>query len=141
MSDSPVEFVQHNILLIAVAVVSGGMLIWPYLRGGVGGGASVDAAGATRLINREDAVVVDVREPNEYGAGHILGARNLPLSRIADGAAELAKRKAKPIILYCDSGNRSAKAVGLLKKQGFERVVNLAGGIAGWRQAGLPVEK
>lgn len=132
------KFIQENILLIAVALVSGGMLLWPYLRR-TGGGPSVNPSEATQLINREDALVVDVREPGEYGAGHILGARNVPLSRI--GEAPVAKKKDKPVIVYCDSGNRSAKAAAALRSQGYAKAVNLAGGLGAWQQAGLPVEK
>ncbi len=132
------KFIQENILLIAVALVSGAMLLWPYLRRTTGG-PSVNPSEATRLMNREDALVVDVREPGEYGAGHILGARNVPLSRI-DGTP-VAKNKDKPVIVYCDSGNRSSKAAAALRRQGFARAVNLAGGLAAWQQAGLPVEK
>jgi rhodanese-related sulfurtransferase len=136
-----VKFIQENILLIAVAFVSGAMLIWPYVRR-VGGGPSVSASQATQLINREDALVVDVRDPGEYGAGHILGAKNVPLSRIGAAGSEIAaKRKEKPLIVYCDNGNRSAKAAGLLRSQGFSRVVNLSGGLNAWQQAGLPVER
>jgi rhodanese-related sulfurtransferase len=133
------DFVRNNLLLIVVALVSGGMLIWPLFRRSTGG-PWVNTAQATHLINREDALVVDVREPAEYGAGHILGAKNVPLSRVGD-AAELAKRKEKPLIVYCDSGERASKALAALKKQGFTRVVNLTGGLGGWQQAGLPVEK
>jgi rhodanese-related sulfurtransferase len=136
-----VTFIQDNLLLIAVALVSGAMLLWPYVRR-VGGGPSVSAAQATQLINREDALVVDVRDPGEYGSGHILGAKNVPLSRIDAGGAEIApKRKDKPVIVYCDTGNRSQKAAAALRNQGFARAVNLAGGLGAWQQAGLPLEK
>jgi len=134
------DFVRNNILLIAVALVSGAMLLWPLLRRGVGG-PWVDVTRATLMINREDAVVVDVREPGEYGTGHILGAKNVPLARIDAGAEELAKRKGRPLIVYCDTSSRSSKAVAALKRQGFERVVSLSGGLGAWQQAGLPVEK
>jgi rhodanese-related sulfurtransferase len=136
-----VKFLQDNILLIAVAFVSGAMLLWPYVRRATGG-PSVSPSQATQLMNREEALVLDVREPGEYGAGHILGAKNVPLSRIDSGGAEIAgKKKDRPVILYCESGNRSAKAAAALKAQGYTRVVNLAGGIGAWQQAGLPVEK
>jgi len=103
------------------------------------GGPWVNTAEATHLINREDALVLDVRDPGEYGSGHILGAKNVPVSRLGDG--ELTKRKERPVIVYCDGSDRSPKAVGLLKKQGFTRVVNLSGGLRAWQQAGLPIEK
>jgi rhodanese-related sulfurtransferase len=136
----PVDFVRNNLLLIVVACVSGAMLLWPLVRRSAGG-PWVTPAQATPLINREDAFVVDVRDPAEYGAGHILGAKSMPVARIEEGTAELAKRKEKPIIVYCEGGERSAKAVAALKKQGFTRVVNLSGGLGAWQQAGLPVEK
>jgi rhodanese-related sulfurtransferase len=133
------DFIRNNILLIAVALISGGMLIWPLLRRSTGG-PWVSTAQATHLINREDAWLVDVREPGEYGAGHILGAKNLPLARI-DAPGDLVKRKDKPVILYCDGGDRASKAAAALRKQGFNRVVNLSGGLGAWQQAGLPLEK
>jgi rhodanese-related sulfurtransferase len=132
------DFVRNNLLLFVVAFVSGAMLLWPLFRRGAGG-PWVNTAEATHLINREDALVLDVRDPGEYGAGHILGAKNVPLSRLGD--AEVAKRKDRPMIVYCEGGERSSKAVAALKRQGFARVVNLTGGLRAWQQAGLPVEK
>jgi rhodanese-related sulfurtransferase len=135
-----VKFIQDNLLLIVVAFASGAMLVWPLVRRTTGG-PWVNPARATELINREDALVLDVREPGEYGAGHILGAKNVPVARLDGGAAELAKRRDRPLIVYCDGSERSAKAAAALKRQGFTRVVNLSGGLAAWQQAGLPVEK
>jgi rhodanese-related sulfurtransferase len=135
-----VQFIQNNLLLIVVAFASGAMLLWPLVRRSAGG-PYVDAQQATHLINREDALVVDVREPAEFGAEHILGAKNVPLARIGEGAGDLPKRKDKPLIAYCDTGNRAGKALGALKKAGFERVVNLNGGLGAWKQAGFPVER
>jgi rhodanese-related sulfurtransferase len=132
-----VDFVRNNLLLIVVAVVSGAMLIWPLLRRTTGG-PWVDASGATQLINREDALVVDVRDPGEYGTGHILGAKNWPLDHIDERGGEAARRK---VIVYCDTGDRTPKAAAALRKLGFTRVVNLSGGLSAWQQAGLPVEK
>jgi len=135
---SSVDFVRNNLLLFVVAFVSGAMLLWPLFRKSAGG-PWVTTAQATHLINREDALVLDVRDPGEYGAGHILGAKNVPLSRLGD--VDVAKRKERPVIVYCDGGERSSKAVAALRKQGLTRVVNLTGGLGAWQQAGLPVEK
>ena len=114
--------------------------VWPYFRR-ASGGPWVTPAQATHLINREDATIVDVREASEFGAGHVLGARNLPLARVEAAGADLAKRKGKPVIVYCETGSRSANAATVLRKQGFERVFNLSGGMKAWQDAGLPVEK
>ena len=134
------EFVRNNLLLFAVAIVSGAMLLWPLVRRGTGGPA-VDPSEATHLINREEALVIDVRDPGEYGQGHILGARNVPLTRIVEGVAGVVKRKDRPLVVYCDGGSRSSKAAAALKQQGYSRVASLSGGIGAWQQAGLPVEK
>ena len=142
MEITVLEFLKkdHNFLLAATAAVSGAMLLWPLARR-AGGGPRVGAAEATMLINREDALLVDVREPGEYSAGHALGAKNVPLARIDDGGSDLAKRKERPLVVYCDSGERSAKAAATLRKQGFARVTTLSGGLGAWQQAGMPVEK
>jgi rhodanese-related sulfurtransferase len=134
------KFIQDNIFLIAVAFVSGAMLVWPMVRRGAGG-ANVNTLQATMMINKEDALVLDVREPAEFNAGHILNARNIPLAELEKRVGELSKWKDKPIVIACATGNRSSSALGVLKKQGYERAVNLAGGFAAWRQAGLPVGK
>jgi rhodanese-related sulfurtransferase len=135
-----VDFIRNNYLLIVVALVSGAMLLWPYLRRTTGG-PWLSPGQATHLINREDALALDVRDPGEFGAGHILGARSLPLARLEEGAPDLAKKKDRPLIVYCDGGNRCAKAAAALKKQGFTRVASLSGGLGAWQGAGLPVEK
>jgi len=135
-----VKFVIDNIFLIAVAFVSGAMLVWPMVRRGAGG-PSVNTLEATQLINRQDALVVDVREQAEYAQSHILNARLLPLSQLEARLADIEKFKDKPVIVYCATGNRSGAAAATLRKSGFSNVSNLSGGFAAWRQAGLPVQK
>ena len=135
-----VDFVQKNMLLVAVAASSGAMLLWPLVRR-AGGGPSIGTAQATHLINREDALVLDVRERGEYDGGHILGAKNAPLAKVESGAGDVAKKKDATLILYCDSGDRAAKAAAALRKQGYTKVFTLSGGLGAWKQAGLPVER
>jgi len=135
-----IEFARENILLIAVAVISGVMLILPLLRRGAGG-QSVDTLQATQRINREDALVVDVRDPAEVAQGKILGARSVPLAQLSERAPELRKNKEKPVIVYCGRGSQSQQAAAILRKHGYANVFNLSGGFAAWQQAGLPVEK
>ena len=134
------EFLQKNILLVVAAVGSGAMLLWPLVRGGAGG-AAVNTLQATQMMNRENALVLDVREPAAYAAGHILGARNVPLAQLEKGAEELEKYKAKPVIVTCDTGTTSSRAVRVLKARGFQNVVSLNGGFRAWLQANLPMEK
>ena len=84
---------------------------------------------------------MDVREAADYEKGHMLNARNIALAELESRAAEIEKHKAKPVIVVCDDGNRSGRAATALRKQGFEQVFTLSGGIGAWRQAGLPLEK
>jgi rhodanese-related sulfurtransferase len=133
-----VKFLIDNWLLLLVAFVSGGMLVWPMVRGG--GGSSIGTAEAVRLINREKGVLVDVCEPNEFAAGHAIGARNIPLGSL-ETSKDLPSNKALPVILMCASGARSGRAAGMLKKLGYENVQVVSGGNAAWREASLPMEK
>jgi rhodanese-related sulfurtransferase len=134
------KFVTDNIFLVAVAFVSGAMLVWPAVRRGASG-ASISTLQATLLINQQNALVLDVREAAEYEKGHMLNARNIPLGELEARAAEIEKHKAKPVIVVSDNDNRSGRAATALRKLGFEQVFTLGGGIGAWRQAGLPLEK
>ncbi|MCK6392261.1 rhodanese-like domain-containing protein [Zoogloea sp.] len=131
------EFIQQNWYWAALAAVSGSLLVVTSLKGGRG----ISPAQATMLINREDAIVVDVRESAEYGSGHLLNARHIPLGELEKRLGELDKFKDKPVILNCQSGSRSASACGVLRKAGFNHVHNLEGGIAAWEQAGMPISR
>jgi len=135
-----VDFLIQNWILILVAFISGGMLVWPLVRGSAGGASSVGTSEAVRLINREKAVLIDVSEPAEYAAGHVAGARNVPFGSI-EGNKTLPSNKALPLIVVCPNGSRSGRAAGALRKLGYERAVALSGGVAAWREASLPVEK
>jgi rhodanese-related sulfurtransferase len=135
-------FLLNNWHLVLVALVSGGFLLWPAIKGRAGGGASVGTAEAVRLVNREKAVLIDVSEPAEYAAGHVGGARNVPFGQLdAANNKALPSNKALPVVLVCPTGARASRAVALLKKAGYENVKTLSGGLSAWREANLPVEK
>lgn len=131
------QFLIDNIILILVAIASGAMLLWPALQRRAAGPA-LDTLGATRLINDSHAIVLDIREPAEFASGHLPNARNIPLGELEKRAGDLPQ--GKPVLVCCASGARSAKAAALLRGAGRE-VFNLAGGLAAWRQAGLPLVK
>jgi rhodanese-related sulfurtransferase len=130
-----------NIVLFGTVLVSGGMLLWPVIGRVMNRGQEVDSSQAVQLINRRDAVVIDVRDAAEYKAGHIMNARHIPEGELDARMKELAKVKTKPIIVSCARGVRSAAVAAKLRKLGFPEVVSLRGGITGWQQASLPVEK
>ena len=133
------DFVLANWMLIAVALVSGGMLLMPMLTGG--GGAGLTPAAAVQLINREKAVVIDVCEPAEYQAGHVGGARSIPLGELEAKLPGAVKNKATPLVLVRASGMRSGRAVAIARKLGYDNAQSLSGGLKSWREASLPIEK
>jgi rhodanese-related sulfurtransferase len=132
-----VKFVIDNIFIIAIAVVSGLMLLWPAL-GRRSGSASLDTLSATRLIN-DGALIVDVSEPDEFASGHLPNARNIPLAEFDKRVADLPSGKA--LLIVCASGQRSGKAVSQSRRAGRQQAFSLQGGLQAWRQAGLPVVK
>ncbi|MHB8948811.1 MAG: rhodanese-like domain-containing protein [Rhodoferax sp.] len=133
------KFILDNWMIMSVALASGAMLFWPVLKGASGG--SLTATGAVQLINREKAVVIDICEPTEFAAAHIVGAKNIPLGQLEEKLPAAVKNKALPLILVCQSGARSKRAEAIAKKLGYARAQSLAGGLGGWRAASLPLEK
>jgi rhodanese-related sulfurtransferase len=134
-----IEFVTANWMLILIALSSGGMLAWPLVRGS--GGGTLTAQGAVQLINRERAVLVDVREPEEFATGHMIGAKNVPLNQLDEKLASTVKNKNVPLLLVCATGARAQRAVAMAKKLGYEQAQAVAGGLKAWKEANLPVEK
>ena len=134
------SFFIQNWTLFAVAIAAGGMLLWPVVAGSVGAG-SLNANEVVRAINHEKATVVDVCGPDEFAAGHVVGAKNVPLDELEAKLPGLVKNKATPVILVCASGARSRRAVAIAKKLGYENSHSLTGGMGAWRAASLPVEK
>ena len=124
-------------LLVVAVLISGGLLLRPVLTGVRTGGVSPTEV--VRLMNREKASVIDVSEPGEYAAGHIVGSRNIPIGRL-EVAPELPKNKTLPVVLVCASGKRAAKAAKALQVKGYAKAVVLGGGLAAWKTANLPVE-
>lgn len=135
------KFLSENLLLIGLAVGSGIMLLWPVLKRGAGGVVSLAPNEAVLLINRANAVVLDVRDDAEFAGGHITDARHIPLAQLAERIKEIQKFKDKPILVNCQAGVRSAKACDILRANQFTQVYNLQGGLNAWVQAKLPIVK
>ena len=133
------KFIVDNWMLISIALASGGLLLWPVIQGASVAGLS--PAAAVHLINREKANVVDVSDAAEFAVGHIVGSKNLPLADLEAKLAGAVKNKTLPLVLVCQTGARSAKAVDIAKKLGYEQAQSLQGGLKSWKAANLPVEK
>src|SRR6478736_3223316 len=133
----PLDFILHNWYLFAAAIASGALLLMPMLQQ-AGGAGRVSAADAVQIINREKGVLIDVSEPAEYAAAHAVGAKNAPLASL-ETSRELPKNKSLPLVIVCPTGTRAQRALAVLKKLGYENARVLAGGLAAWRAANLPV--
>lgn len=134
------DFLLNNWPLVLAALGSGLLLLWPSISGGAAG-AAVSPAEAVRLINREKAVVIDVCEQAEFDAGHVAGARHVPLATLNGESKQLPANKALPLLVLCQSGARATRAAGMLRKLGYEKALPVAGGLKAWREANLPIEK
>ncbi|SHI01642.1 rhodanese-like domain-containing protein [Ferrimonas marina] len=137
-----IDFLSRNPILSLAWVGLAALFIASLVKGKLSKVTTVDHQGATQLINKQDAKVLDVRSNDEFKKGHIVDALNQPLSQIKNnqlGAVE--KYKNTPIIVVCNTGISSSQAASALVKAGFEQVYNLKGGMTDWNAANLPVVK
>ncbi|MES9900447.1 MAG: rhodanese-like domain-containing protein [Sedimenticola sp.] len=134
-----IEFIKQEWMLFASLLAISALLIQNLLTGGAKN--NVEPIAATEMINREDAVVVDVRPINDFSQGHVIGALNIPLGSLKNQLGQLEKQKQKPVIVACRSGSQSAGACKQLSSAGFENVYNLKGGMMAWSSANLPISR
>lgn len=132
------KFIIDNIILIGLVLVSGGALIAHTLQRM---GPKLTPLQATQVINQGKTLILDVRTAEEFAAGHIRDAKNIPLKELKARIDELEKFKARPVVVVCAKGLRSAKATAQLNKAGYTEAASLLGGLDAWQSQGLPVTK
>jgi len=132
------EFVINHWMLVSALVVLLVLLMWD---SGQKSGPKVSSHEATRLINQQNALVLDIRDKAEFGKGHLVDALNIPQAQIANRLSELEKHKDVPIIVVCKSGQTASAASKTLKDNGFAQVYRLSGGIMDWQNNNLPLVK
>jgi rhodanese-related sulfurtransferase len=133
-----IEFVGNHWILSSVWVVLFMLLIISYSKTS---SKMIGVQEATMLLNREEAVVIDIRAKADYKKGHILGSVNIPTNQLDEGAKGLPKDKSKPLILVCHSGVTTASVAQKLHKLGYDNLHRLQGGITSWKGENLPLEK
>ena len=131
-----VEFIGNHLVLAGMWVVTMAAIIFYHQRTG---SKSVGPQGAVALINRRDAVVVDVRDKKEFEAGHIVDAVNIPLAKLKAGLNQIKKYKERPLVVVCKLGQQSPQAVKTLEEEGYNEVYRLNGGISEWKAQSLPL--
>jgi rhodanese-related sulfurtransferase len=132
---------NYNWVPLLALILSGTLWLWLTVRQRWSPVREIGALEATQLINRRDALMLDLREPKDYAGGRVPNAMHLPESQLATRAHELEKLTARPVIAYCERGQRSRTAAAALARLGFAEVYTLRGGLRAWSEAGLPVEK
>lgn len=136
-----IDFLIRHWALSLMALVLIVMLLGNEMTRGLQKFRNLTAVELARLIGRDDVVLIDVREPDEFRGEHIKGAHHIPLGSIPSKLAELEKHKTKQVLLYCRSGNRSSAAANMMVKAGFTNVGHLAGGIMAWKAESYPVSR
>jgi rhodanese-related sulfurtransferase len=136
-----VEFFKQNVMLIGLAIGSGLALLLPMLSRSVAGITTLSVTEAVMLMNRKSALVLDVREADEFAQGHLQGARHVPLSQLSTRLKELEKFRDKPVLVVCERGRRANAAAKLLKAQNFTTLNVLKGGMLAWTDAKMPSSK
>ena len=134
-----IEFVGNHALIVAAFFAVLGMLVYTEYMRFFSGVANLSPHAATQLLNDNGAVFVDVRDEKEYKAGHIKGARSIPVNQLNKHIHEIEKYKETDVVVYCDNGMRTSRVTGKLKKQGFTKVSTIAGGLKNWEKANLPL--
>lgn len=135
------DFIKQNALLIGLAIGSGVALLWPMLNRGASGVNNISSTEAVVLMNRAKPLILDVRDATEFAAGHIQGAKHIPVAELAARMKEIEKFKDKPVLVHCQKGMRATAACSILKAQSFSQLHNLQGGLNAWVEAKLPLVK
>ncbi|MDA0977825.1 MAG: rhodanese-like domain-containing protein [Proteobacteria bacterium] len=132
------EFATNHFILVSLFVF---LLVAFFINEGKQGGSAITPSNLVNLVNRQGAVVLDIRESKEFGNGHIAGATSMPYAVVDSRMGELESFKDKPIVLVCKMGQHAGAVGRKLKAQGFEDVRRLSGGMAEWSASGMPVVK
>lgn len=135
------EFVTNHLFLFALLVSILVLLLWNLFGAAVSGVTLINPQETIRLVNREDAVVLDIRSADDFGKGHILGAQHMSADRMGEQQADWAKYKGQNVVLCCNTGNEVLRVGRTLKMQGFEKIYCLKGGIQSWKTANLPLSR
>lgn len=138
--DQLIQFIGNHLFLVIGFVVVVGLLA-QNLYADMGNSNNIGPQQATELINRENALVLDVRPMADFNTGHIIGARNVPMNGLGKHLGQLERHKQDTVIVSCRSGAQSAAACKQLQSAGFEKVYNLRGGIMAWTSANMPVTR
>lgn len=136
-----IHFVLNHWLLSLLFVLAFVWLVWEEARHQGAGGVRLSPEKVVMLMNHEEAVPVDLRDANAFKDGHITQSIHIPAAQIEQSLNKINRYKQSPLVLVCAMGQQSVKVMHQLKKQGFEKIFILTGGMAAWKKANLPLKK
>lgn len=134
------EFIGNNLFLVSLFVAIASLLFWNIFAGTLGA-SQITSPEVTRLINHEDAVILDIRKSDAFKQGHIINAINIDVTTLASKEKQLEKYQDKTVVICCAQGSESIRIVRGLKTKGFEKLYSLKGGVSAWQNASLPLSK
>jgi rhodanese-related sulfurtransferase len=133
------EYVANHPVLVGATVLLAVAAVAYELSRARSGGQAIGPLDAVRLMNQGGALVLDVRSKDQYDAGHVIDARNVPSAELAQGVEALKKYRDKPVVTCCETGMTAGAAARTLRAQGFSKVASLRGGLEAWRAENLPL--
>ncbi|ASJ76248.1 rhodanese-like domain-containing protein [Granulosicoccus antarcticus] len=133
-----IEFIGNHTLLFVAFLATLGMLVYTEYMRMSSANTALSPFEATQKMNAGESVFLDVRDDAEFKSGHLLNARGMPVNKLDERMHEIEKFKDKDVVVYCDNGMRSTRALAKLKKNGFTQLFSLAGGLKEWEKANLP---
>lgn len=135
------EFIANHLFLCTLFVSLLILLLWNFFGDSLTGLKPIQPGEVTHLINRDNALVLDIRSEDDYKTGHIINAMNIPSANLQDSVSKLDKHKDDPIILYCQNGVESSRTLRVLKQSGFSQLYFMKGGLTAWQNANFPITK
>ena len=132
------NFISHHPFPVIAFVSLLVLFIWNETKRS---GKTIDSQQLVNMMNNQDALVLDIRDPGDYSEGHIPSAKNIPYTALQSRVRELDKFKEQPVVVACKMGQHSGMATGILRRAGFQHVAKLRGGLTEWRAQNMPVVK
>ncbi len=135
------EFIANHLILVTLFVAILSMLLWNLLGTAMMGVKHISTAELTQMVNKNKALLLDIRSQDAYNNGHIIDSLHIPTAEFESRIKQLPGKADRPVVIYCAHGTDSAKACRLLRMQGREQVYMLRGGLHSWQSANLPIVK
>ncbi len=135
------EFIANHMFLCTLFVSLLLLVLWNFFSDTLAGLKPAQPGEVTNLINRDNALVLDIRSEEDFKSGHIINAMNIPAAKLQDSVTKLEKYKDGPIVLYCQNGGEASKLLKPLKQSGFSNLYFLKGGLLAWQSANFPINR